>query len=705
VTDPTQPPSRGRHSQPDAGAEPGRPASELLAAWAGTDTLQADGDGVRPRRRRHAPETDAAGVQASPSRTAVDVADVEITGLAAAGIADAGLAAAGLDLSAFGIERPETARRGLDGPDAWPGGADTDGPRTTEMSAVPSALPQPGDAGRTGRGALPDRRTAPSPRAATGSVTAGPTTADRVAADRFADAETDPGWLSATGRPAPTAGVPAPPGAAGPADEPQPAAGVGSLASLFTDAPGTGLHAGHPSAPLDDLSTQVHAAVGTGEFERVGQQPAAARHRTAGDDEHEHDYEHEHEHENPEAGDRFVPVSDHTGGLEVIVPGRAARDDDHDDDFLVGGGGSGGGGGRGRRGGRGGSSGGGRKRRGPVAILLSLIVLAAVVVGIVVGGKALWAQINPVAEDYTGSGSGSVDIRVEEGDSLRAIGGTLVGADVIASSGPFEDAAKANPAATGIQPGVYTLRLQMSGQAALDLLLDPASRQVSKVTIPEGLTVTQILQRLADQAGLPLDQLQAAVADPAALGLPAYANGVLEGFLFPATYDIEPGDTPATVLSEMVAGTVAVLDELQVPEADRLSTITEASIVQAEAGSVEDMGKVARVLDNRLADGMMLQLDTTVNYATGKTGITTTNADRQDPSPYNTYVHTGLPPGAIGNPGEEALRAVLAPTPGDWLFFVVVDPDTGETRFATTLAEHQQNVLLFQQWLQDNPGN
>ena len=85
--------------------------------------------------------------------------------------------------------------------------------------------------------------------------------------------------------------------------------------------------------------------------------------------------------------------------------------------------------------------------------------------------------------------------------------------------------------------------------------------------------------------------------------------------------------------------------------------------MQAEAGSVEDMGKVARVLENRLADGMALQLDTTVNYANNKGGITTSAQDRANPSPYNTYVHPGLPPGAISNPGEDAIRAVLAPTP------------------------------------------
>jgi UPF0755 protein len=116
------------------------------------------------------------------------------------------------------------------------------------------------------------------------------------------------------------------------------------------------------------------------------------------------------------------------------------------------------------------------------------------------------------------------------------------------------------------------------------------------------------------------------------------------------------------------------------------------------------MGKVARVLDNRIAIGMNLQLDTTVNYANGKSGLTTTAQDRANPSPYNTYLHPGLPPGPIGNPGEDAIKAVQNPTPGDWLFFVVVDPDTGDTRFATTAEEHAQNVALFQQWLRAHPG-
>jgi UPF0755 protein len=274
---------------------------------------------------------------------------------------------------------------------------------------------------------------------------------------------------------------------------------------------------------------------------------------------------------------------------------------------------------------------------------------------------------------------------------------------VVASVGPFVDAAEANAASVGIQPGVYGMRQEMSGQAALDLMLDPVARLLSRVTLPEGLTVQRTLAKLAEDTGRPVEEFQAAAADPAALGLPPYANGLLEGFLFPATYDVDPDTAPVDILRSMVTRAQQALDQLQIPVEARLTVLTKASLVQAEASTPEDMGKVAQVLENRLAIGMPLQLDTTVNYANGKGGITTTPQDRANPSPYNTYVHAGLPPGAISNPGEDAIRAVLSPTPGEWRFFVVVDPDTGDTRFGVTAEEHAQNVLLFQQWLRENP--
>jgi UPF0755 protein len=345
-----------------------------------------------------------------------------------------------------------------------------------------------------------------------------------------------------------------------------------------------------------------------------------------------------------------------------------------------------------------------RRRKRPIALVFSLLVLAGLVAGIVFGGQKLLGVLNPSSQDFSGQGTGSIEIRVQDGDTLSDIARTLVDAGVVASVGPFVDAAENHPEATSIQPGVYGMRERMSGQAALDRLLEPDARLVSRVTIREGLTAKQTLAELADATGTPLDQLQAAAANTSALGLPGWARGNVEGMLFPATYDFEPGTPPTDMLRAMVTRANQALDELNVPAGERQRLITEASIVQAEAASAEDMAKVATVLNNRIHDGMPLQLDTTVNYANGKSGITTTPQDRENPSPYNTYKHTGLPPGPISNPGEDAMSAVLHPAPGDWRFFVVVNPDTGETRFARTAEEHQQNVLLFQQWLRENPG-
>ncbi|WP_197512511.1 endolytic transglycosylase MltG [Tessaracoccus coleopterorum] len=134
--------------------------------------------------------------------------------------------------------------------------------------------------------------------------------------------------------------------------------------------------------------------------------------------------------------------------------------------------------------------------------------------------------------------------------------------------------------------------------------------------------------------------------------------------------------------------------------------MTTASIIASEVTKPEDQPMVASVIYNRLAQGMMLEMDSTVHYAVGKSGkVTTTAEDRADPSPYNTYMHKGLPPGPISNPGRTALAAALNPADSDALFFVTVNPETGDTRFAATLEEHNANVALFRQWCSANPGS
>jgi UPF0755 protein len=657
VSGPTEP-RPGRHASPDPETAAGRAAAELLAAWARAGSTV----GVAEQRPGGTPA--AASRAPHRSRFAPDAGSEPPAGIRRPAAEVAWPSAPARPAAAAGAARTSA------GTAPWPVA-----PRTAAMPAVaprvPAARPVPRQPGE------------------------GP---DRL--DHFPDADTAPGVPSGTGRPRP--------GGRRSGDRAHPAGRVG-LRVHDAELPTADLHVGDrvdalvhggPQAADDDGATGhdrgLRGRTATG---------MASRYHPADDEPDALGPEHDH----PE--DVGHPVFDETGGLEVVVDEGSRYGGPHDlapDDFYddgqhdhPGGDGGGPGGGRGRRGG---GRGGRRRNRRPIAAILSLLVLAAVVVGVVVGGQALWRTINPPAKDYAGAGTGSVDIRINDGDSLRTIAGTLVDSGVIASSGPFLDAAKAHPQATGIQPGLYRLHQQMSGSSALNLLMDPASRQLSRITVPEGLTVAQTLQRIADNTGIPLPDLQAAAMDTVSLGLPPYANGMLEGFLFPATYDVEPGTSAAGVLEPMVARAVDALDSLGVPVDQRLTVITKASIVQAESGSVEDMGKIARVLENRLSDGMPLQLDTTVNYANGKNGVTTTPEDRANPSPYNTYLHTGLPPGAISNPGEQAIEAVLSPTPGNWRFFVVVDPHTGDTRFAVTAEEHQQNVLLFQQWLRDHPN-
>src|SRR5690606_4158554 len=191
----------------------------------------------------------------------------------------------------------------------------------------------------------------------------------------------------------------------------------------------------------------------------------------------------------------------------------------------------------------------------------------------------------------------------------------------------------------------------------------------SRVTAREGLRVERVVERLASVTGRPLEEVEAAAADPAALGLPAEAGGLLEGWLFPATYTFEPGTEPQVMLAAMVAKTISVLDQQGVPEGERQEVLIKASLVEREAKHDEDRPKMARAIENRLLRGMLLQIDASVAYGLGKSGMDLTRADLDTPGPYNTYTETGLPPGPIANPGLPSIQAVLDPEPGPWLFW------------------------------------
>ncbi|HEX6196988.1 MAG TPA: endolytic transglycosylase MltG [Jiangellaceae bacterium] len=310
--------------------------------------------------------------------------------------------------------------------------------------------------------------------------------------------------------------------------------------------------------------------------------------------------------------------------------------------------------------------------------------------------------------DYEGPGTGSVEITIPDGASIREIGNLLRDNGVVASSDAFVSAAEKNPDSRSVQAGTYSLMLEMPAADALNALLDNASRVVARIVIPEGLRLDQIVNRIADNEDTDFTkkQVRTVLDAPGELGLPDYAEGSVEGFLFPATYDIEPETTAESLVKSMVSRFHAAAEsvELESRAADGnitpLQAVTIASIIQREVRNDDDMPNVAQVIYNRLNGSCApngvpegyLQMDSTVHYAAGDAdSVFTSDEQRQIDSPYNTYVNPGIPPGPIASPGEKALAAALNPSEGDFCYFVAVNLETGETKFAATEEEHLAN--------------
>ena len=345
--------------------------------------------------------------------------------------------------------------------------------------------------------------------------------------------------------------------------------------------------------------------------------------------------------------------------------------------------------------------------------LTSLVIVITLVAVGVLGYKAIGIMRDASAqathaEDYKGEGEGEVTVTIPEGASGADIGDILQSKGVVASGKAFTNAAKNNPKGNTIQPGTYKLKKKMSANSALQALLDPESKGDHTLTIPAGVSKQIVKDRLKKVGSFTDEQIEAAYADSAAIGLPAEAGGNVEGWLAPGTYDVTENATPKDLVKKMVSQTVTQLKELQVPKEDYQKVLTKASIVEREVNSERYYGQAARVIENRLSqtDGEthgLLQMDSTVQYGLGRYGGIPTEAETQDANnPYNTYVHKGLPPGPIGSPGEAAIKAVLNPPAGSWLYFVTVNLETGETLFASTNEEQKTNTKKLNDYCKKN---
>jgi UPF0755 protein len=324
-----------------------------------------------------------------------------------------------------------------------------------------------------------------------------------------------------------------------------------------------------------------------------------------------------------------------------------------------------------------------RSHRGRPRRLVLLIVGFVVVLGVLaaIGIPKIADQFSD-PKDYSGTGSGSVTVIIPGGASASQIASILNSDGVVASAGAFTDAANANANSKNIQPGSYVLKKHMSAKSAIVALLNPASRNAdADVVITEGATILDVEARLEKVLGASQHAAILKAAGRASeLGLPVNYGKLPnspEGFLYPATYTFDPGTTAESALQKMVSrfidqdrstGFATEAKKIKVAPYDARIV---ASIAQAEAKFPADLPKVARVIYNRIAAGMPLQIDATSAYAGKLKGLDPSKVIyAQIDSPYNTYQNHGLPPTPIGNPGAEAMEAAVHPAVGNWLYYV-----------------------------------
>ena len=370
----------------------------------------------------------------------------------------------------------------------------------------------------------------------------------------------------------------------------------------------------------------------------------------------------------------------------------------------------------------------GRRRRFTGQIVLA-VVAVVVLVGVFVGAK-LWHTVFGAGDDYTGDGKRDIVIQIKDGDSTTMVGETLQHEQVVKTVRAFVNAAHGNSKISSIQPGYYRMRTEIPAANAVARLTDPNNR-VGRLVIPEGRQLDDttdmktnkvnpgiftLISRATcvdldgNQHCVPVEELRAAATNstPAALSVPPWAvepftelgkdHRRIEGLIAPGTFNVDPSASAQTILSGLIsAGAVEYMksglgDTAQSMGLSPYDILVVASLVEQESKS-QDFAKVAQVIYNRLHAHHTLEFDSTVNYPLDRREVATTDADRAQKTPWNTYVSQGLPATAICSPGTDALHAAEHPEPGDWLYFVTIDAQ-GTTLFTKDYQQHLANIEL-----------
>jgi len=332
-----------------------------------------------------------------------------------------------------------------------------------------------------------------------------------------------------------------------------------------------------------------------------------------------------------------------------------------------------------------------RRRPGRTGVLVGLLVVLLALVGFF----AL-----RTFDPFKGEGSGVVVVKIPAGTGTRRIGDLLARKGVVGSG--FFFSLRAKLAGDTLRSGTFTLKRDMSNGAALTALTTvPAAAPTIKVLIPEGPGRREVAPIVARQ-GVTGDYLRASAhsarLNPRIYGAPKGAS--LEGFLFPATYDLARGASARTLVGKQLDAYKANTAGISYAYArkknlTRYDVLTIASIIEREAFKDKDRKLVAAVFYNRLKRGISLGSDATTRYAVNNFTRPLKVSQLKSTSPYNTRVRTGLPPGPIGNPGRASIEAAANPAKVPYLFFIVKACGRGALAFSSTNAQFQKDVAAY----------
>ena len=350
-----------------------------------------------------------------------------------------------------------------------------------------------------------------------------------------------------------------------------------------------------------------------------------------------------------------------------------------------------------------------RKGKGTTLALLFLLLLIVI---------AAWGVLKAVQWgreqlDPPGAQGAAINLTLPPGVSTSGISKILEQYNVIPDARAYEWYVRLKGAPL-FQAGDYTFHTNSAVWEALDVL-QAGPRYVEeniriRVTIPEGLTVRQIIREIDETEGIPFSgaqfedelRMQHVVSNyaPSPSAMPPGAIEPYEGLLFPDTYYLGPDSTPEELLTQMVTRFDEVLTRLgygAAPQTVGMSayqTVALASLIEREARVGSERAKISRVIHNRLAANWFLGIDASIVYVTGNTQLTLT--DLQTESPYNTRLVKGLPPTPIGSPGKASLEAAMAPLPGQWMYYVLADED-GRHNFSVSTEEFERDKAKCQE--------